>query len=108
VPVVPLVYWMIATSSVAAGKDAGGGACRSFSQAIAPDVRSVSAARDSRAFASGRCSAKRRRMAARVTTETTFVTATSAGNCWTVETTLLHDRRLGAVILELLAQFRGV
>jgi hypothetical protein len=60
VPVVPLVYWMIATSSVAAaGKDAEGRRL----QELLPGDRSrrplVSAARDSRAFASGRCSAKR-------------------------------------------------
>jgi hypothetical protein len=63
VPVVPLVYWMMATSSVAGpGKDAGSfGTARSFSQGVAPLVRVVSASRDSRAFAIGRRSARRER-----------------------------------------------
>ncbi len=94
VPVVPLVYWMIARSSVCGwGKDAGSaGARRSVSHPVAPLTRSVRAARDSRALAIGSVSATRRgKGMARVrSTVMRFVTARSAGNSCTVRTTLLH------------------
>ena len=94
VPVVPLVYWMIARSSVAGrGCDAGSGSWRrSWAQGSASVVFSVRAARASRAFATGRRRATRMRSGiARVTsTDTRVSTRRSAGKSCTVFTTLLH------------------
>ena len=74
---------------------------------MVPRTLVVSAARDSRAFATGRRSANRVSAGiARVTsTEIRFVTARSDGNsCTTADDLVPHDRVLRAVVLELLAQ----
>ena len=74
---------------------------------MVPRTFVVSAARDSRAFATGSRSMERvRNGIARVTsTETIDCTATSAGNAWIVSTTLSHAiDDAGAVVLELVAQ----
>gem|GEM_PF-3463805 len=94
VPVVPEVYWMIARSSVPGlGCDSGiGAAASNVSQATVPRTFSVNAARDSRAFATGsrRATRVRNGMALVTSTAMRFVTARSAGNSCTVETTLFH------------------
>ena len=94
VPVVPLVYWMIARSSVPGlGWVAGSGADPVISsQEIAPLTRVVRASRDSRAFAIGSRSASRVRkgIALVTSTEMRVETCRSAGNSCTVATTLLH------------------
>ena len=93
-PVVPLVYWIRATSDASGpmmcastGSDA-----TSSSHGMVPRTFVVSAARDSRAFATGSRSMNRvRNGIARVTsTEMIDCTATSAGNAWIVSTTLSH------------------
>lgn len=84
VPVVPDVYWMIARSSVpGCGCEAGIGApATTDSQRTVPRTRSVSAARDSLAFATGSRSAKRvsAGMARVTSTDTSVETARSLGN----------------------------
>jgi hypothetical protein len=94
VPVVPLVYWMSARSSVVGfGWDAGSGPePTTDSHGTVPVTRSCNAVRASRARAIGRVSARRVRsgIAFVMSTEMSDVTARSAGNSWTDPTTLVH------------------
>ena len=93
-PVVPLVYWMSATSSAVGAMMCGSIAADAASscQGSVPRTFVVSAARDSRALATGnRSMARIVNGIARVTsTEMTCGTATSDGNAWMVSTTLFH------------------
>ena len=94
VPVVPLVYWMSARSSVAGfGWDAGSGGVPTIdSHVTVPLTRSCSAVRASRAFAMGRVSASRvpNGMALVMSTEISEVTARSAGKSWMSPTTFVQ------------------
>jgi hypothetical protein len=91
-PVVPLVYWMRATSSAPGATmwASTGADATSSRHGVVPRTFVVSAARDSLAFAIGnRSRARVRNGIARVTsTDTIDCTATSAGNAWIVSTTL--------------------
>ena len=111
VPVVPLVYWMSARSSVAGlrvGRRAAARVPTIDSHETVPLTRSCSAVarlarlRDRQAAARAGC---RSGIAWVMSTEISEVTARSAGNSCTVATTLRPDDRvLRAVVLELLAQ----
>ena len=91
-PVVPLVYWMSATSSAVGAmmcSETGADATRSCQRTVSRTLV-VSASRDSRAFAIGRRSITRvaNGIALVTSTEIRCATATSAGNAWMVSTTL--------------------
>ncbi len=94
VPVVPLVYWIRARSSVAGfGWDAGSGALPTIvSHGTVPRTRSWRAVRDSRAFLIGSFSARRvpSGMAFVMSTEMSDVTARSSGKSCTSPTTFVQ------------------
>ena len=93
-PVVPLVYWMSARSSVSGrGCEASKAvALTTSSQAMVPEVGAVSASRPSRAFRMGRCSASRvcQGIAVVRSTEMRESTRTSSVKPCTVAATLDH------------------
>jgi len=93
-PVVPLVYWMTATSA-APGRTmcpSTGEFSRSFSQVTVPRTGVVSAEREARARPIGSRSSVRvvKGMALVTSTDTTVSTATSSGSACTVATTLFQ------------------
>ena len=108
-PVVPLVYWMSATSS-ALGRDdvrVDGGGCRELVPGIVPRTFVVSAARDSRALATGS------RSRARIVNGIARVTSTEMmcvdrdirrERLDGLDDLVPRDDDLGAVVLELVAQ----
>ena len=93
-PVVPLVYWMSATSSAPGDAIAGliRSDCSSFDHGMVPLTLVVRAARESRAFLIGsRSRARVMNGIARVmSTEMIESTATSSGKAWMVATILSH------------------